>query len=140
MKLNSLQGYKHALPALAHKLVGNVIATACIMGFIMAYVTDGHAACGATINGRPMTVKECIVAKHIYGYVEPGDYLQDSRGNWVKIGNPAIRGNIYLDAQRKKASGGSRHGNESGGLTRTPFGSVGGGYFFDNETGSSHSP
>ena len=107
---------------------------------VLAHTTDAVAACGATVNGKAMTVTECRLARQIYGEVVPGDYLRDARGNWVKIGDPSVRGNIYRDAQRARNSNGSGHWSDAGGLTRTPFGSVGGGYFYDNETGASVGP
>ncbi len=111
-----------------------------LSALFMAHTTDAVAACGATVNGKAMTVTECRLARQIYGDVVPGDYLRDARGNWVKIGDPSVRGNIYRDAQRARSSNGSGRSSNAGGLTRTPFGSVGGGYFYDNETGASVGP
>jgi hypothetical protein len=127
-------------PTARYSVVSKMMVTTILTGIVMAYVGDAVAACGATINGQAMTVKECRIARQIYGDVAPGDYLRDSLGNWVKVGDPNVRGNVYRDAQRAKNSSGSRHRSNGGGLTRTPFGSVGGGYFFDNETGSSVGP
>lgn len=130
--LKFLKIYEYAMLASGGKFVGKVIVIIFMMGFSISFVTDVHAACDATINGRPMTAEECDVATRIYGYVEPGDYLRDSRGNWVKVGDPYKRGNVYLDAQRQGDSGDSGYWSDGEGLTRTPFGSVGGGYYLDH--------
>ncbi len=63
----------------------------------------------------------------------------DGAGNWVKLDAPSAgaRGNIYRDAQGSSSSGGAY---DDGGMTRTPFGSIGGGYYFDPETGASVGP
>ena len=70
----------------------------------------------------------------IYGGVLPGNYYVDEAGNWVNVDNPAHAGNFYRDAQAPRGGGGS------GGLTRTPFGDVGDGYYFDPESGVSIGP
>ncbi|MGH6922091.1 MAG: hypothetical protein ACREJ0_30855 [Geminicoccaceae bacterium] len=67
----------------------------------------------------------------VYGGVMPGRYHMDQAGNWVNLDNPAHAGNIYRDAQGRSGGG----GGGSGGLTRTPFGDVGDGYYFDPEAG-----
>jgi hypothetical protein len=138
--LKSLKAHEEASPSAGRTSVGKVIVTTLLMGLMTVHTAVAYAACRATINGQAMTAQECRLARQIYGYVEPGDYLRDSHGNWVKIGDPNSRGNIYRDAQRPRGSGGSRHWSDGEGLTRTPFGSVGGGYYLDNDTGSSYGP
>jgi hypothetical protein len=98
--------------------------------------SSAGAACNATVNGRPMSMELCRAAWQIYGGVLPGHYYVDEAGNWVNIDNPAHAGNFYRDAQGPRSGG----GGGSGGLTRTPFGSVGEGYYFDPETGASVRP
>jgi hypothetical protein len=83
-----------------------------------------------------MSTELCETAWQIYGGVLPGDYYVDDAGNWVNLNNPAHAGNFYRDAQG--AGGGG--GGGSGGLTRTPFGDVGDGYYFDPESGYSVGP
>jgi hypothetical protein len=101
----------------------------------LSFITSSaDAACNATVNGRPMSMELCRTASQIYGGVLPGHYYVDEAGNWVNIANPAHAGNFYRDAQ------GPRGGGGSGGLTSTPFGSVGDGYYFDPETGASVGP
>jgi hypothetical protein len=107
-----------------------------VVGLATVSVPAAEAACfAATVNGRAMSAAECALAREAYGYVAPGHYLVDDQGNWVNLSNPAARGNLYLDARRGSGGGGGGEG-----LTRTPFGSVGGGYFFDNETGATVGP
>jgi hypothetical protein len=55
----------------------------------------------------------------------------------VNLDNPGHAGNIYRDAQMGRGGGG---GGGSSGLTRTPFGDIGDGYYFDPETGVSIGP
>lgn len=101
----------------------------------------GQTACYATVNGRPMSADECMTAYQIYGALPHGHYFADSQGNWVK-NDLSESGNVYLDAQRDAGGGSSGGGGHwsDGGLTSTPFGSVGGGMYLDNETGSSYGP
>ncbi|HPF60052.1 MAG TPA: hypothetical protein P5149_14890 [Candidatus Competibacteraceae bacterium] len=60
------------------------------------------AACNATVNGRPMSPQECVLALQVYSQVVPGNYRVDNQGNWVNINNPWHRGNTYRDAQRPR--------------------------------------
>jgi hypothetical protein len=106
----------------------------------LAFSSGANAACNATVNGQPMSMELCRAAWQIYGGVVPGQYYVDQAGNWVNLNNPAHSGNFYRDAQARGAGGGGGAGGSGGGLTVTPFGSVGGGYYFDNETGSSVGP
>jgi hypothetical protein len=111
-----------------------LIPTVMLLGLTIGYGVEAEAACNATVNGRPMSPQDCMMARQIYGSVAPGHYVADQRGNWSNLSN-GTSGNIYRDAQR---GGGS--GSYGGGMTSTPFGSVGGGYYFDPETGASVGP
>ena len=112
--------------------VGLVFASMMVQGLY------ANAACNAVVNDRPMSAKLCRDVIAVYGYVTPGRYRFDDAGNWVKLDAPHVgsRGNLYRDGERSRDSGDSY----SEGMTRTPFGSVGGGYYFDPETGSSVGP
>lgn len=114
-----------------------ILATLAVAGSTLATMPAANAACGATVNGQPMSIELCSAVYQIYGGVIPGHYRVDQDGNWINLANPSHRGNFYRDAQRPLAGSG---GGASGGLTSTPFGSVGGGYYFDNETGASVGP
>lgn len=107
-----------------------ILAIITLTGGALAAAPAAEAACGATVNGRPMSVDMCAAVYQVYGAVVPGHYRVDQAGNWVNLANPAHRGNLYRDAQR-----GSGGGTGGGGLTRNQFGSVGGGYYYDNESG-----
>lgn len=76
-------------------LKGAVVFAATVMASEAAF-----AACGATINGRPMTVQECNLGISVYGSVVPGTYAMDGFGNWVHYETGA-RGNTYRDARRQ---------------------------------------
>jgi hypothetical protein len=103
----------------------------------LSFTASGaNAACNATVNGGPMSMELCEAASQIYGGVLPGHYYVDDAGNWANINNPAHAGNFYRDAQGPRGGG----GGGSGGLTSTPFGNVGDGYYFDPETGASVGP
>jgi hypothetical protein len=112
---------------------------ACLATLVAAvsitFAAAADAACNATVNGRPMSMELCELVWQIYGGVVPGHYQVDEAGNWVNLGNPAHAGNLYRDAQMARGGGGG-----SGGMTSTPFGSVGDGYYFDPETGASVGP
>jgi hypothetical protein len=102
-------------------------------GTMMAHIGASHAACNATVNGRPMPMETCALATQIYGYVEPGHYWADNQGNWGRVGVPYPQGNLYQDSQRK---------SRGRSWTRTgPFGSMGSDgsctYFNDPQTGGS---
>jgi hypothetical protein len=105
-----------------------------LSGLALTFASGANAACNATVNGRPMSIELCQAVWQIYGGVVPGHYRVDDAGNWVNLANPAHSGNLFRDAQ------GSRRGGGSGGLTSTPFGNVGDGYYFDPETGASVGP
>jgi hypothetical protein len=107
-----------------------------LSGLTLTFASGADAACNATVNGLPMSMELCEAAWQIYGGVLPGDYYVDEAGNWVNLNNPAHAGNFYRDAQ---GAGGGRGGG-SGGLTTTPFGNVGDGYYFDPESGASVGP
>ena len=96
--------------------------------------SGANAACNATVNGRPMSMELCQAAWQIYGGVLPGHYAVDEAGNWVNIDNPAHAATSTAMPRRGGGGGGS------GGLTSTPFGNVGDGYYFDPETGASVGP
>jgi hypothetical protein len=100
-------------------------------GLSVTFASGAHAACNAIVNGQPMSMELCQVASMVYGGVMPGRYHMDQAGNWANIDNPAHAGNIYRDAQMGRGGG----GGGSGSLTRTPFGDVGDGYYFDPESG-----
>lgn len=113
-----------------------LIPTVMLLGLTIGYGVEAQAACNATVNGWPMSPRNCMMAMQIYGGVAPGHYVADQSGNWANLSN-GTSGNIYRDAQRGGASGGGYGG---GGMTSTPSGSVGGGYYFDPETGASVGP
>jgi hypothetical protein len=114
---------------------GRVYLATLLSGLSLTFASGADAACNATVNGRPMSMDLCETAWQIYGGVLPGDYYVDEAGNWVNLANPAHTGNFYRDAQGPGGGGGG-----SGGLTSTPFGNVGDGYYFDPETGASVGP
>jgi hypothetical protein len=111
---------------------GRAYSAALLASLSFAFASGAHAACNATVNGQPMSMELCQAAWQIYGGVLPGHYYVDDAGNWVNLNNPAHAGNFYRDAQ---GGGGGGGGGGSGGLTRTPFGDVGDGYYFDSESG-----
>jgi len=108
-----------------------------LAGLSLTVATGAHAACNATVNGLPMSMELSEVVWQMYGGVVPGHYRVDEAGNWVNLSNPAHAGNLYRDAQMARGGGGA---GSSGGLTTTPFGNVGDGYYFDPETGASIGP
>ena len=112
---------------------GRACLATLLAGLSVTFASGAHAACNAIVNGQPMSMELCQVASMVYGGVMPGRYHMDQAGNWVNIDNPAHAGNIYRDAQMGRGGGGG--GGGSGGLTRTPFGDVGDGYYFDPESG-----
>ena len=86
------------------KITAKASTRAITMGMML--IASGNtslAACGATINGQPMTQEACDFARQVYGHVIPGDYLMDIYGNWVNINNPTHYGNTYRDNVRRKA-------------------------------------
>jgi hypothetical protein len=110
---------------------GRAYMATLLSGLSLTFASAADAACNATVNGAPMSIELCEAAWQIYGGVLPGHYYVDDAGNWVNLNNPAHTGNFYRDAQ----GGGGGGGGSSGGLTRTPFGDVGDGYYFDPEAG-----
>src|SRR5512132_294708 len=98
-----------------------LLAMIASLGMTSAYSQASHAACNATVNGRPMSSQICALATEIYGYVGPGHYWLDQQGNWGRLGVPYPQGNLYVDAQRGKGGSGSNSGAFS---RRTPFGTV----------------
>jgi hypothetical protein len=98
------------------------------LGVFAAAASPAHAACGATINGYPMTPQQCALAIQIYGTVIPGRYGADANGNWWNLDNPRHRGNTYLDAQRARnsAGGGRRTGRHTSTVIDTSGGCEGG--------------
>jgi hypothetical protein len=115
---------------------GGAYLTTLLVG--LSFTASGaNAACNATVNGRPMSMELCQAAAQIYGGVLPGHYYVDEAGNWVNINNPSHAGNFYRDGQGPGGGGG---GGGASGLTSTPFGNVGDGYYFDPETGASVGP
>ena len=74
------------------------LLAAGLMMTMLPFAEEAHAACGATINGAPMTVEECNLAMQIYGGVQPGHYWMDANGTWGVMGDPTPRGNIQNDA------------------------------------------
>jgi hypothetical protein len=113
---------------------GRLCSTVLVSGTALTFASGANAACNATVNGEPMSMELCQAVWQIYGGVVPGNYQVDDAGNWVNLSNPAHAGNFYRDAQGGAGGGGS------GGLTSTPFGSVGDGYYFDPESGASVGP
>ncbi len=92
---------------------------------MFAGTTTAQAACGATINGYPMTPQQCALAIQIYGTVIPGRYGADANGNWWNLDNPLHRGNTYRDAQRNR-SGGRRTGRHTSTVIDSSGGCEGG--------------
>jgi RNA recognition motif-containing protein len=96
-------------------------------GFVeMASKEEGEKAIqqfnGTDLNGRNLTVNEA----------RP----REDRGN--RGGGGGGRGGY--GGNRGGGGGGRGGGGGSGGLTTTPFGNVGDGYYFDPETGASVGP
>ncbi|MEM8952111.1 MAG: hypothetical protein AAGA21_09340 [Pseudomonadota bacterium] len=87
-------------------LIVKSLLTAGLMMAMLPWAEDAHAACGATINGAPMTVEECNLAMQIYGGVQPGHYWMDANGTWGVMGDPTPRGNIQNDAYAYQSRGG----------------------------------
>ena len=117
---------------------GRAYLATLLAGLSFSLASGADAACNATVNGQPMSMELCEAAWQIYGGVLPGHYYVDEAGNWVNIDNPAHTGNFYRDAQMGRGGGGG--GSGSGGLTTTPFGNLGDGYYFDRESGVSVMP
>ena len=96
-----------------------ILMTGLIAGIFTAVVglasVPANAACGAVINGRPMTDYECWLVIQAYGYVEPGYYVADAYGNWAKVGDQYWRGNIWMDSQIPSSGGGWANGGGGGG-------------------------
>jgi hypothetical protein len=113
---------------------GRTYMATLLSGLSLTFASGADAACNATVNGAPMSMELCEAAWQIYGGVLPGHYYVDDAGNWVNLNNPAHTGNFYRDAQGGGGGGGGG-GGSSGSLTRTPFGDVGDGYYFDPEAG-----
>ncbi len=84
---------------------------AALAAMILLSSETALAACNATVNGRPMSPQECVLALQVYGQVVPGNYRVDNQGNWVNVNNPWHRGNTYRDAQRPR--GGAWSGQSS---------------------------
>lgn len=87
------------------KMISGLAITA-VLGFTVLPVADAHAACNATVNGYPMTAEQCRVATQKYGYVEPGHYWMDGYGNWGRVNDSTVRGNVYSGPYRSKGGGG----------------------------------
>lgn len=85
---------------------------------ILAYGEYSNAACNAMVNNRPMSAEFCRHATAIYGYVEPGHYLLDRAGNWIKLDPPYSSGNIYRDAEGSSESGSWSYRSNTTGGTR----------------------
>ena len=118
-------------------------AAAGIAGALLAAAPGTAAAgCGVVINEQPITAADCAVLHQIYGSVVPGRYVLYADGTWVNRANPAHHGNLYADARRAFAGigGGGGGGGGDGGMQCGPFGCVGGGYYWDPETGASVGP
>ena len=99
-----------------HTIKPAELRVAALTAAILLSHQGASAACGATVNGRPMSTQECALNLQVYGRVIPGDYLADNRGNWVNANNPTHRGNTYRDA--RSTSG----GRWSGGSYVSPHG------------------
>ncbi len=88
----------------------NIIARKLVViGLMFAtlpWAEKANAACGATINGAPMTAEQCNLASQIYGAVQPGHYWMDASGTWGLMGDPTPRGNIQSDAYAYQSRGG----------------------------------
>jgi hypothetical protein len=113
-----------------------LFATIASLGMTSVFIGESYAACNATVNGWPMSPQDCALAIQIYGYVEPGHYWLDQQGNWGRIGVPYAQGNLYMDAQ----SGGGRASDSDGMTCYSSGGCIGGGYFWDRETGATVGP
>lgn len=75
------------------------IATALALTMVSFTPAPADAACGATVNGRPMSPTTCQYARLIYGAVMPGTYKADNQGNWHHL-QSGRRGNTVQDAWR----------------------------------------
>lgn len=89
-------------------IAGSLVAAAFVI-LAMSPWADANAACGAFVNGRPMTDDWCRTATQIYGYVQPGRYVADDRGNWFNL-DTGQSGNVYLDSQSPGRRGSSNNG------------------------------
>ncbi len=94
-------------------IASSLVAAAFVI-LAMAPWADANAACGAFVNGRPMTGNWCRIATQTYGYVQPGRYVADGHGNWFNL-DTGQSGNIYRDSQNPGRRGGSGVGGGGGG-------------------------
>lgn len=88
------------------------ITTAVGLFVLSLTSTPAQAACGATVNGQPMSAQTCWYATLIYGRVLPGAYKANDQGDWLHL-QTGRRGNTVRDARRnlrgtKYACGGNR--------------------------------
>ncbi|MEO1494353.1 MAG: hypothetical protein AAFV19_19565 [Pseudomonadota bacterium] len=106
----------------------HLVATSFFCLGLFSATSPVQAACGATINGYPMTPQQCALAIQIYGTVIPGRYGADANGNWWNLDNPRHRGNTYRDARRaqQRSSGGSWSGRHTSGVYDSSGGCEGG--------------
>ena len=102
---------------------------ATILGVTMVPWADAYAACGATVNGVPMTVEQCNFTQQKYGYVEPGHYWMNDNGTWGRVGDSTPRGNIYsgIYQSRDGLYGGSGERYENGAWIHNQDDLLGGG-------------
>ena len=98
-------------------IMGRTLAAAAFITLTLPWADDAEAACGATINGAPMTVEQCNLAIQLYGSVQPGHYWMDANGTWGLMGDPTPRGNINSGAYESRpglyGGSGERYDNGS---------------------------
>jgi len=58
-----------------------LIPIVMLLGLAIGHGVEAQAACNATVNGRPMSPQDCMLARQIYGSVAPGHYVTDPSGN-----------------------------------------------------------
>ncbi len=94
------------------RMVIKSISRGLVLILTMVQGLNANAACNAMVNGRPMSMDLCRIATRVYGYVTPGYYRMDGKGNWVKLDAPSAgsQGNLYHDAQG--SSGAQRPGSD----------------------------
>ena len=114
-------------------IIARALAAAGLAIAALPFADQAQAACGATINGAPMTAEQCTLAKQLYGSVQPGHYWMDANGTWGLMGDPNPRGNIYSGTYQTRpgtyGGSGERYGNGSWVHNQDPLlggGAVGG--------------
>lgn len=101
-------------PQKRRNLIARKVVAAGLIIVMLPWAEDAHAACGATVNGAPMTVEQCNLARQLYGSVEPGHYWMNAEGTWGVLGDPTARGNIYSGAYQSRSGAYGSSGERSG--------------------------